>query len=130
MRESCEEEVEEKAHDWFLHDTVGSVDLVIMLCSRFDADLAPSFSDMVKGLIKEGSRLILLDLERVEFIDSTALGGMVQCLKRLRRTEGGDLVLCGVQDKVMSLFALTRMDRVFTIFPDRASALRVLEEQP
>jgi anti-sigma B factor antagonist len=60
----------------------------------------------------------------VRFIDSSGLGAIVSMLKLIGRE--GDLVLCGVTDPVMSLFKLTRMDRVFQMFPSEHDALAAL----
>jgi anti-sigma B factor antagonist len=60
----------------------------------------------------------------VDFIDSSGLGAIVSALKTIGRN--GDLVLCGIKETVMSLFRLTRMDRVFRIFTDQGEATAAL----
>jgi anti-sigma B factor antagonist len=73
------------------------------------------------GFINEGQELIVLDLSEVDFVDSSGLGAIVASLKMLGGK--GDLVISGASDKVMSLFKLTRMDRVFQIFATRDEAV-------
>ncbi len=86
---------------------------------QLDADLAPELKRELCALMDQGQRSFLVDLTRVEFIDSTALGVLVHCLKRVRNlVPPGDLSLCGVKPKVQPLFELTRMDRMFSIHPD------------
>ena len=90
----------------------------VILCEeRFDAFLAPEFNDKMKVFIAEGKNRIVLDLSQVDFVDSTALGVIIKALKMAKETdpENGNIELCGVNKKVMSLLQLTRMDRVFTI---------------
>ena len=71
-----------------------------------------------------GHHVIVLDLAAVRFMDSSGLGAMVSTLKLLGRD--GNLVVCGVTDPVMNLFKLTRMDRVFPMFPSESDALDAL----
>lgn len=109
----------------------GTILIVLLLEERFDAVLAPEFIATMKEWIAEGNIQVVLDLSKVDFIDSTALGVIVQSLKRIKQAgEGGtgELALCGVNDKVMSLLKLTRMDRVFPIFLNSIEAERVLAE--
>jgi anti-sigma B factor antagonist len=95
-----------------------------LLDSRFDASTAPSVKERFAVLIREGYQRIALDISEVEFIDSSGLSAAVWALKRL----GGDgeLVISGPSLTVMSIFRLTRLDKVFRIFPDKELALAAL----
>ena len=59
-----------------------------------------------------------LDLTNVGFMDSSSLGTLVTCLKRVRERDG-QLVLVGVTGSPMKVFTLTGLDRVFDIVPSR-----------
>ena len=91
----------------------GDVLVVKPLEQAFDAYAATDFRERMSGFIESGSRRIVLDLEQVRFLDSTGLGAIVSCLKRLDGQ--GALVLCNAGEMVMDVFRLTRMDRVFPI---------------
>lgn len=91
---------------------------------RLDAKEAIEFKTKLAEWIQRGHHVIVLNLAEVRFIDSSGLGAIVSTLKLIGRE--GDLVLCGVTDSVMSLFKLTRMDRVFQMFPSEPEALAVL----
>ncbi len=93
---------------------------------RLDAEIAVTFKNTVVSHIDEGNFLIVIDLDKVEFIDSSGLGAIVTCLKHLGRR--GDIVISGVKKSVMPLFELTRMDKVFKIFTDTNSALEELRK--
>ena len=103
---------------------IGEAWIVRPLEKRIDAASAPDFKEIILGQISRGHDRIVLDLSGVDFVDSSGLGAMVSCLKRIG--DKGDLVLFGLRDKVMSLFRLTRMDRVFQIFPSQEEAIRTL----
>ena len=98
--------------------------IVTPLEKRLDASAAAGFKGKIVDWINSGNNRIVLDLSRVDFIDSSGLGAIVSCLKTLGGN--GDLVICGIQETVMSLFKLTRMNRVFQIFPTEAEALKAL----
>ena len=103
---------------------VGGLLIVTPLEKRLDASGAADFKGKIVDWINAGNLRIILDLSQVDFIDSSGLGAIVSCLKTLGGN--GDLIICGVQETVMSLFQLTRMNRVFQIFPTEAEAVKAL----
>ena len=88
---------------------------------RIDASKAPSFKDEMTKCIDNGQNQIVLDLSDVDFIDSSGLGALVSCLKRLGPR--GSLAVAGAAGAVSRLFTLTRMDRVFALHPTVDSAV-------
>jgi anti-sigma B factor antagonist len=88
---------------------------------RIDAAGAIQFKDRFRELVQDSEGRIVLDLGKVEFLDSSGLGAVVAAMKLL----GSDrkLELVGLTPTVQKVFRLTRMDSVFTIHPDLASAL-------
>jgi anti-sigma B factor antagonist len=91
---------------------------------RLDARLAPELKQQLLELVGRGHPLIALDLSEVDFIDSSGLGAIVSVLKQLNGN--GDLVIAGAKPAVLSLFRLTRMDRVFRMFGDTDEAVAAL----
>ncbi len=80
---------------------------------RVDASKAPMFKDEITKRIEAGHSRFVLDLGGVEFVDSSGLGAIVACLKRLGPR--GDLAIAGAKGAVSRLFTLTRMDKVFPL---------------
>lgn len=107
-----------------------SILIVTILEERFDATCAPDFIVAIKDWLDADNVQIILDFSQVDFIDSTALGVIIKSFKWLRQADAGngELVLCSVNNKIMSLLQLTRMDRVFPIFPDSLKAVNALAE--
>jgi len=110
--------------------TNGSVLIATILEERFDATCAPDFIVVMKEWIAAGNIQIILDFGHVDFMDSTALGVVIKSFKWLRQADNGngELGLCSVNDKIMSLLQLTRMDRVFLVFPDSQEAIKTITE--
>ena len=91
---------------------------------RLDAKLAIDFRDTVGEFIKNNNKLIILNMSAVDFIDSSGLGAIVSCLKLMG--PHGHLSLCGLSARVVALFKLTRMDKVFTLCATEEQALQSL----
>ena len=100
--------------------------LVLTPCDHIiDASSAADFKGQLAAWIQEGNTRILLNLSLVEFIDSSGLGAIISLLKLLPGK--GDICLCCIGDQVMSLFKLTRMDRIFRIYPSSAEAVEAMK---
>ncbi len=104
--------------------SVGEVLVVKPLDPRIDASSAIDFREKMVKWINSGHKHIVLDLSAVDFVDSSGLGAIVSVLKVLGDT--GDLVICGLKETVMQLFRITRMHRVFRIFPSEETAVKAL----
>lgn len=70
----------------------------------------------------QANNRVILDLNRVSYMDSTGLGVLVGGLKKAIN-KGGDIRLVNPSDEVRMLMELTRVDKVFLIFSDQETAL-------
>jgi anti-sigma B factor antagonist len=89
---------------------------------RLDAHNSGDLKLEMNRLFGEGRKNILVDLEDVRFIDSSGLGALVSGFKNAISNQG-NLKLAGLQPQVKSMFELTRLHRVFEIFPSASDAL-------
>ncbi len=103
------------------HEKRGNAVIVKPLEKRMDSTIAADFKKQMEAFVKEGQGLFILDLSEIDFVDSSGLGAIIACLKMLGGK--GDLVIAGACEKVLSLFKLTRMDRVFQVFSSSEEAL-------
>ncbi|MCK4376359.1 MAG: STAS domain-containing protein [Candidatus Brocadiae bacterium] len=87
---------------------------IVEITGRFDAVSAPEIKSDLHSLIEGGSTRLVVNLERMDFIDSAGLGVLVSCLRRTA-AEGGDLRLAEVPPFCRSIFELTRLTRVFEV---------------
>ena len=86
---------------------------------RLDAHNATDLKSELLALFEQGKRNILINLQDVRFIDSSGLGALVSGFKNAI-TNQGSLKLAGLQPQVKSMFELTRLHRVFDIYPTTA----------
>jgi anti-sigma B factor antagonist len=92
------------AGDWTVVQAKGEVDLYT----------APRLKDELTGLAGGGRARVTVDLEGVEFLDSTGLGVLISGLKRCREA-GGELKLAAPREPVRKVLSITGLDRVFPI---------------
>jgi anti-sigma B factor antagonist len=96
--------------------------VVMHLGGEIDVYTAPLVREKLDEQILSGRTDLVIDLSKVSFLDSTGLGVLVGRLK-LTRSRGGHLRLAGADDRVLKVFSITGLDKVFEIHPDLESAL-------
>jgi anti-sigma B factor antagonist len=95
----------------------------VVLHGRLNAVSAPELKARLKQLLQGGSAQLIVDLSGVAFVDSSGLSALISGLKSAREA-GGYLKLAGLNEQVGSIFRLTRLDRVFEMYPDVDAALK------
>lgn len=105
------------------HDirTDHGVTILIPHPTRLDAATAPALRDALLAQLDAGASRLLLDLSRVTFLDSSALGALIAVAKRAAAS--ARFGVAGTQPAVARLFVLTQMDRVFPIHVSLDDAL-------
>lgn len=72
----------------------------------------------VSDCLDAGASTILIDFEKITFMDSSGLGAMVTTFKNVK-AKGATLYLCTLSDQIKIIMEITRLDKVFSILPDR-----------
>lgn len=104
---------------------VGGVIVVAVINNRIDARNSGDLKNSVANALKRSKHGIVMDLSKVAFIDSTGLGALVGALK-LVGSARSEFAVCGLNDAVLTLFKLTRMDKVFRTFATSTDAVAAL----
>ena len=87
---------------------------VLGLEGEIDLYTAPKLKEQISELIGSERSRIVVDLSRVEFLDSTGLGVLIGGLKRARE-RGGELALAGPTEPVRKVLSITGLDKVFSL---------------
>jgi anti-sigma B factor antagonist len=87
---------------------------VLAVRGEVDVYTAPRFRERLIELVSQGKHHIVVDLQGVDFLDSTGLGVLVGGLKRLR-SHDGDLVLVCTANRILKVFEITGLTKVFAI---------------
>lgn len=90
--------------------------IVKVMAERLDAKNAVEFKEQISDIISEGNERILLNLEGVEFVDSSGLGAIVTCLKKLGGK--GELAIYGVKKNGVHYVQAYQDGQGFSNFPD------------
>ncbi|WP_378145938.1 STAS domain-containing protein [Cnuibacter sp. UC19_7] len=78
---------------------------------RLNMVSAPELRETVKRSIDSGRSRIVVDMSRVQFMDSSGLGALIACLKSARQA-GGDLKIVSPSAQVQMVLALSNVDQV------------------
>ena len=98
-----------------------------ILALEGDIDLyqSPAVKVKLNELIDRKTERILVDLRRVNYIDSSGLALFIECLQRIG-AYGGKLGMFGLQPSVAHIFEIARLDQVLHVYPDEATARAAL----
>jgi anti-sigma B factor antagonist len=99
---------------------------VVNIEGEIDVYTAPTLREHLSDLVADGRHHLILDLEGVQFLDSTGLGVLVGGLKRVR-SQDGTLELVCTQERILKVFRITGLTKVF---PIHASVPDALGAQP
>src|ERR1700761_3516958 len=95
---------------------------VIEIAGEIDVYTSPKLRERLVGLVEAGSYQLIVDMEGVEFLDSTGLGVLVGGLKRVRAHEGW-IDLVSTQGRILRIFRITGLNKVFSIYGSVADAV-------
>ena len=93
---------------------------VVRVAGELDLHTSPQLRDHVLAMVGTSPVRIALDLSQVDFMDSSSLGMLITCLKRVRERDGR-LVLLGVSGSPMKVLTLTGLDKIFELVPSAAA---------
>ena len=94
---------------------------VLEVGGEVDVYTAPRLRERLIELVEGGARHVVVDLSRVEFLDSTGLGVLVGALKRLRAVNGALGLVCG-HERLLKIFRITGLGKVFAIHATQSEA--------
>ena len=96
---------------------------VAILEGEINVNNAMELSGALNKIIKAGGKQILVDFEKVIFIDSSGLAVLIDAVSCLQDI-GGQLRLCNVNRKIKGIFELTKMHKLMDICDSRDIGLK------
>src|SRR5580765_3663471 len=107
------------------NSTGGTVDLslttraegdrtIVQVGGEIDVYTAPKLREQLVDLVNQGRYHLVVDMEAVDFLDSTGLGVLVGGLKRVRAHDGSLRLVC-TQERILKIFRITGLTKVFPI---------------
>jgi anti-sigma B factor antagonist len=95
---------------------------ILSLKGRLTVGEASAVREKVNAVIATGTVKVLLNLQNVEYIDSTGLGALVICFTSLKKA-GGALKLVNPNKRNVELLLLTKLHTIFEVFADEQDAV-------
>jgi anti-sigma B factor antagonist len=112
----------EKTVDLTLETQVVEGATIVAVGGEIDVYTAPRLRDKITELVGDGIYDLIIDMEGVEFLDSTGLGVLVGGLKKVRAHDGSLQLIC-TQERLLKIFRITGLAKVFTIHDSAAAAV-------
>ena len=84
----------------------------VSFAGELDVSTADEFKEYLHKLIDKGIRNIILDLESLDYIDSTGLVVIIGILKRIK-VENKEIYIKSPRDNVKKIFSITGLDKIF-----------------
>ena len=98
----------------------------IKVCSAegdIDINSSPQMKKAFDKLIQAKSEKMVINLQKVGYVDSSGLATLVEILKNVKGF-GGKLKLCNLSSKVKSLFEITKLEKLFDIKDSEEEAIK------
>lgn len=102
---------------------------LVHLKGEIDLHTCSLLRDALRELIEQGCYRIVINLAEVPYLDSAALGVLVDAVRRVREHEGG-ISLVQTTPFVRRAFEITRLVKIFQLYDDNEAALTDLRAQP
>ncbi len=95
---------------------------VVRLTGDIDMHHSPAVHEAIVEVCDQQPALLVIDLQDVHYMDSSGIGTLVDIFRRVNGY-GGQLSMCSLNERVRSVFEITRLDKFFKIYPSVAEAL-------
>lgn len=99
--------IEEKSKDIY----------IFKLSGRLDSNTSPAFEEKIAQVIDAGSKHVVVDFEKLEYLSSAGLRVLLKVAKTLKPLSG-KMVLCSMADYVREVFEISGFDTFLTIVGD------------
>ena len=101
---------------------------LVALAGELDLATRPPFDAAVDGVLADGLRSVLIDLDALDFCDSTGLGALLRA-SRVVTAAGGSCVVAAARGPVHKLLTLTNLGAALQLDPEVQPALHRLRQQ-
>lgn len=95
---------------------------ILDINGEIDLYNAPEIKEVINGLIQEQKTNVIINLEKVSYIDSSGIGALISSLSNLKKYQGG-LKIINVFASVRKVFELTKLTSFFEIYDSEEEAV-------
>ncbi len=101
---------------------------IIELEGEVDVYTAPQLKQQMISLLESGANELVVDLTKVDYLDSTALGVLIGGLKRMRERDGNMVLVCP-SPRIRRVFEITGLDKIFDMYNTIEEAQELLRKE-
>jgi anti-sigma B factor antagonist len=96
--------------------------MIVLPIGDIDLSGSPTLRVELRRVQESRPMRLIIDLTGVPYMDSSGVATLVEAMQMARKNNT-KLVLCGLREKVRSIFEIARLDTVFTIVADSQAAI-------
>lgn len=96
---------------------------LVVVSGRLDQSQNQLLEEELLRLLNEGHSRLIIDLSAVTYVNSGGLRCLVT-IWRQAREHGGNIVLCGLSERIERVFSIVGFDKIFHIYPNQVDAQR------
>ena len=90
---------------------------------KLDTQTAPDAEQQLTEQVEEGTKKILVDFEKLDYVSSAGLRVLLATAKKLKATEG-EMRICCLNEVVKEVFDISGFMSIFKVFESKAEALK------
>ena len=96
---------------------------ILDIVGEIDLYNAPDIKETIKKSIDKGNIYIVINLDKVSYIDSSGIGVLISSLTNLKKI-GGELKIINVYAPILKVFKMTKLDKFFDICETEEEAVK------
>ncbi|MDI6767710.1 MAG: STAS domain-containing protein [Bacteroidota bacterium] len=101
----------------------GKIAIIELRGALIGDDLTDEFRDEVADYIEQGNKCMILNMKRVNYLNSSGIGALITAHTSYRKI-GGEIKLIGLSSNIQNLMVITRLIEVFDAYETIEEAIK------
>jgi anti-sigma B factor antagonist len=106
----------------------GKIGVIEVKGSLVGGEETDELRNAVADFVEQGNKKLVIDLSKVTYLNSTAIGVLVQAHTTYSKNKGR-VKLCGINKSINNIFVITKLTMVFDVSETREDAVKAFEEE-
>lgn len=113
----------------FVSKQISEMTTVVSVSGRMTESNRKYFFECVQDIIESGVRHVVIDCDRLGYLDSSSLAGLLRARKRAIK-RGSRISLAHLNSNVAEVLELTKLGRILSIYPTTNAAIANVNGEP
>ncbi|MER3522479.1 MAG: hypothetical protein C4326_00035 [Ignavibacteria bacterium] len=106
----------------------GKIGVIEVKGSLVGGEETDELRSAIADFVEQGNKKLVIDLSKVTYLNSTAIGVLVQAHTTYTRNKG-KVKLCGINNNINNIFVITKLTMVFDVAETKEEAIKALSEE-